>query len=478
MFLADDTFFNDPEFRQMLKTFEEAASQGTPPFLDADELIDIADYYRMTDQTEKAIAVAKSAITLFPHATLPNVFMARSALREYDLERAQHYVSMIEEHDDPDYLYIKAELLLFQYRTEEANQLLTTYFNGLTDEDNGWFIKDVVNLYLDYEEYTDGYNWLMKYTDEKDSDYQDLLGRALYGIGQPEKGEQIFTQLTDQYPFEKRYWKMLADIQLAQHKTEAAITSSEYAIAIDPDDPAALNIKASALMEQENWQEAEEYFQMAIELRPTEGSFYLNRATCLIHYNDFDETIACLQDALDNSSDALNMAGSIYHQMALCHGALGNVETAKLLLKQSEKHGFIQSDIYIARGHIAQIERQYAEADRYFNKALAVAASPTDALVRIAVSMTDCRRFKKCLTLLKKKLPVTDEQCVQGISLMALCCLNLQLFDDFLYYLQLAAERNPIELRAVLGDYFPENMAVEDYYRFAYQHIYNPNQPL
>ena len=61
---------------------------------------------------------------------------------------------------------------------------------------------------------------------------------------------------------------------------------------------------------------------------------------------------------------------------------------------------------------------------------------------------------------------------------MALCCLNLQLFDDFLYYLQLAAERNPIELRAVLGDYFPENMAVEDYYRFAYQHIYNPNQPL
>ncbi len=478
MLLADDTFFNDPEFRQMLKNYEEAASQGTPPFLDADDLIDIADYYRMTNQTEKAKAVAENAVALFPHATLPNVFMARNALREYNLEKAQHYVSMIEAHDDPDYLYIKAELLLYQYRTEEANQLLTAYFNGLPNEDNGWFIKDVVNLYLDYEEFASGYDWLMKYNDEKDNDYLDLLGRALYGIGQAEKGEQIFTQLTDQNPFEKRYWKMLADTQLAQHKIEAAIASSEYAIAIDPDDPAALNIKGTALMEQGDWTQAEEFFEKAIQLLPTECSFYLNRSTCLININDFEGTIACLQGALDNSNDAQKMAGTIYHQMALCHGALGNVETAKMLLDQSEEHGFIQSDIYIARGHIAQIERQYAAADRYFNKALSVAASPIDALVRVAVSMTDCRRFKKCLTLLKKKLPVTDEQCTQGISLMALCSLNLQQFDDFLYYLELAAERNPVELRAVLGDYFPENMAVENYYRFAYQHIYNPNNLL
>ena len=102
MLLTDDKFFNDPEFREMLKAYEEAASKGMPPFFDADDLIDIADYYRLTDQMDKAMEVAQNAIDLFPNATLPNVFMARNALQNDNLKEAEYYVSMIEAEDDPD----------------------------------------------------------------------------------------------------------------------------------------------------------------------------------------------------------------------------------------------------------------------------------------------------------------------------------------------------------------------------------------
>ncbi len=477
MLLADDAFFNDPEFRQMLKTYEEAVSKGIPSFLDADDLIDIADYYRMTDHMDEALAVAESAIALFPHETLPNVFMARNALQNDCLSEAQHYVDMIVEKNDPDYLYIKAELLLYQYKTEEADKLFTAYYDDLQINDYEWFIKDIVNLYLDYGEYGKCHAWLMKYNGDKDGDYYDLLGRTLYGIGRLGESEEIFNQLTDQYPFEKRYWKMLADAQLAQHKTEAAITSSEYAIAIDPDDPAALAIKGTALMELENWQQAAEFLKMAIKQQPSECTFYIHLATCLINLDDFEGTLMCLHNALKNSEEALRTAGSIYHQMALCHGALGNVDAAKLLLKAAEKRGVDKADIYVAKAHILQIDKQYAAADRYFTKALEVSLTPMDTLVRIAVSLTDCQRYKKCLALLKQKLPVMDERCTQGISLLALCCLQLHQTEDFLYYLRLAAERNPAELRAVLGSYFPEDLAAKDYYHFAYQRIHNTNQP-
>ena len=333
MLLTDDKFFNDPEFREMLKAYEEAASKGMPPFFDADDLIDIADYYRLTDQMDKAMEVAQNAIDLFPNATLPNVFMARNALQNDNLKEAEYYVSMIEAEDDPDYIYIKAELLIYQYKLEEAEQLLEAKFHELTNDDNGWFIKDVANLYLDYGEYERGYTWMMRYCDVKDDDYKELLGRALYGTWKLEECESIFTELADKYPFDKKYWKVLAEAQLSQNKFDEAINSSEYAIAIDPDDPVPHGIKASALMGKGNWEEAVKFFKTALSHAQYDCSGYIQLATCLINTNEFKEALEWLEKALKESGNAREYAGAIYHQMALCQGALGNNEEAKKLLE-------------------------------------------------------------------------------------------------------------------------------------------------
>lgn len=476
MLLTDDKFFNDPEFREMLKAYEEAASKGMPPFFDADDLIDIADYYRLTDQMDKAMEVAQNAIDLFPNATLPNVFMARNALQNDNLKEAEYYVSMIEAEDDPDYIYIKAELLIYQYKIEEAEKLLEAKFHELTNDDNGWFIKDVANLYLDYGEYERGYTWMMRYCDVKDDDYKELLGRALYGTWKLEECESIFTELADKYPFDKKYWKVLAEAQLSQNKFDEAINSSEYAIAIDPDDPVPHGIKASALMGKGNWEEAVKFFKTALSHAQYDCSGYIQLATCLINTNEFKEALEWLEKALKESGNAKEYAGAIYHQMALCQGALGNNVEAKKLLDKAEDKGENKTDLYVARAHILQTEKQYEAADRYFNKALELSTDQMHTLIRIAISLTDCQRYKECLQLLKEKLPVIDENCTEGLSLLALCSLRLNQAEDFLYYLRLAAERNPIELRMILGAYFPENMATKDYYDFAYKQIHKSKQ--
>ena len=43
--------------------------------------------------------------------------------------------------------------------------------------------------------------------------------------------------------------------------------------------------------------------------------------------------------------------------------------------------------------------------------------------------------------------------------------------EEFLYYLKEACERNPEEAKAILGEYFPEDLNPKDYYNYALEHL-------
>jgi hypothetical protein len=54
---------------------------------------------------------------------------------------------------------------------------------------------------------------------------------------------------------------------------------------------------------------------------------------------------------------------------------------------------------------------------------------------------------------------------------MALCCHDLEYYDECLSYLKLAVEKNPKEARQVLSYLFPADMAPADYYDYMAEHI-------
>ena len=41
----DEEYFKSQEFRELLNNYETTVEQDMTPFLDVDELVDIADYY-------------------------------------------------------------------------------------------------------------------------------------------------------------------------------------------------------------------------------------------------------------------------------------------------------------------------------------------------------------------------------------------------------------------------------------------------
>lgn len=108
----NEDYFNSEDFKELLDSYETALQAGEQPFMDADDLVDLADYYNYNGEGDKAAEAIERALDLYPDSTLPNVFKAREALAMGDCELAHHYAESIGDHDDPDYHYLTAEIMI------------------------------------------------------------------------------------------------------------------------------------------------------------------------------------------------------------------------------------------------------------------------------------------------------------------------------------------------------------------------------
>ncbi|MDE7089716.1 MAG: hypothetical protein K2O54_06315, partial [Prevotella sp.] len=61
-------YFDSEEFRELLADYETSIDAGLPVFMDANELAEIADYYQMSEEYEKAEDAITLALSLSPGA--------------------------------------------------------------------------------------------------------------------------------------------------------------------------------------------------------------------------------------------------------------------------------------------------------------------------------------------------------------------------------------------------------------------------
>ena len=143
----DEDYFNSNDFQELLHSYEASVASGDTLFLDADDFVDIADYYNYNDATDKAIEVVEQALELYPDDVLLNVFMARQALLDADYDTASEYADRIGDKEAPDYHYLVAEILIARGSIDEADEYLRKLYAQLDSDEVNDFIKDVGNLY-------------------------------------------------------------------------------------------------------------------------------------------------------------------------------------------------------------------------------------------------------------------------------------------------------------------------------------------
>ena len=461
---SDDEYFNDEEFREILDEYEEAGKSGQPLFMDADDLADIADYYQMNGRYEEARQAIDTAAERDPHALGVLNYQIHEALQDGQVDRAQELLDSIMEQESPEYIYDRAEILIARDKVEEADQYLREKLMDTPSDEYQDYVLDVANIYTDYGLNDKAMEWMMRARQENSEDFKELMARTLFGLGKYEDSERIFNELIDSNPFQKRYWHALASAQYMKEDYNASVSSSEYAIAIDPDDPEGVIAKANALFRLENFEGALEYYERYSKLEPDDEFGLLHQGTCLINLGRFEEALHRLLQAADTAPEDSELLVDIYQELAFTYSELHEVELALHYIDLTDNLDCDHDDMTVIRGHVLLANAHLEEAEQMFRQALRQSDNDPHVMMRILVSLYDNKYVEAAYVMFKKFLNSVDDDWTEGFAYMALCCWDKGLTEEFMKYLELACQRNPQEARLVLSGLFPADVAPKDYY--------------
>jgi len=465
----NEEYFNSEEFKELLNNYETSMKAGDTPFMDVDDLVDIADYYNQAGDVDEAMEAVDFALQLYPTATLPNVFMARDALTNQDFSKAREYLDRIEDHDDPDYHYLKAEIMIAEGHIDDADHYLRDYGLTVDADEHEDFVKDCANLFIDYGINYKAYEWMMRSMGDNSNDFKELMARTLFGLGKFKDSERLFNELIDSNPYSIKYWKALAGVQLMAEDYTNAIKSSEYAIAIDPTDSEGLLCKANALMHLQNYEEAAKYYQKYSELEPFDELGFFHHGVCLIYMGKHEKALKELLKAERISSPNSDALLQIYQELAFCYSALKQPNKALEMIDKTEDLTDDHNNFLVIKGHIMMENGLVEGAEKVWKKALIDSNFSSTTLLRIIVSLYDNHYLKPAYNMLKKYCDSSSEDVdfpSEGYSYMALFCHDLGYKEEFLKYLSIAVEKDPQQARTILGPLFPPNTDVNDYYNY------------
>ena len=465
--MTDDTaYFESEGFKKLLEQYEDSVKSGHPVYMDADDLADIADYYHYEGRLDDAAAAIELALQFNPDAIGPLLYKAREALSLNNFRTARDYAERIRIIDQAEYLYLLGESLICEGKTEEADELFRKQFMELPPDEQMDYVYDVANLFAEYNDYNKSFEWMARSQGDDSDDFKELMARTLFGIGKYEDSSKLFNELMDHNPYSKVYWHALARAQFMSEDYGASIASSEYAIAIDPNDAESILTKANGLYHLENFEEALSYFEKYSEKNNNDEFGYLHQGTCLINLGRFEEAISRLLIAEDLALPDSQYLPEIYQELAFAYSELKQPETALYYIDKTENLDCDHIDMEVIRGHILVANKRLREAEIVFKNVILESGNAPKTMLRVMVSLYDNRYISASYKLFKKFFNFVDDDWNEGYSYMALCCWDIKHYDEFIDYLKKAVEKNPKEAKMVLGHLFPIGMKVTEYQQF------------
>ncbi len=464
--MYEDDYLNDEEFREILEEYEQTVKTGQPVFMDVDDLFDIADYYQLTNRYEEANKAIDRALELQPDSTTAIAYRVRNLINAGEYENAEEMLDKIVERQSPDYVYTKAEIMIAQNKTEEADSYLRECLKEVPPDEYQDYVLDVANLYTDYGYGDKSMEWMMRAKHEDTEDFKELMARTFFDLGKYKDSERIFNELLDANPFQKRYWNALANAQFMNEEYSASITSSEYAIAIDPKDTEAIIAKANGLYRLENYEEALKYYISYSEKQPNDEFGLLNQGICLVNMGSYKDATKTLLDAESVCKPDSPYLVDIFQELAFCYSELNMVEKALSYIDKAMEIEGNHADLMVIKGHILLHNNNIAEAEAVFKEAIASSDDSTHTMLRVIVSLYDNNYLQTAYDMFKDYFDLENRTDEDGYAYMTLCCWDMKRYDEFMYYLKLACEKNPKETKLVLSHLFPDSLKPQEYYKY------------
>ncbi len=459
-------YFDSEDFKKVLNRYEQSVKSGQSIYMDSDDLADIADYYQYNHRPDDADQAIQLALEYNPEAIGPLLYMGRKAMVAGLYDTAREYAEKIKAVESMEAIYLKGEILIYEGKVEEADEFFRAQLNEVYPDELMDYVYDVATIFSDYSFFEKALEWMLRSKGDESDEFKELMARTLFNLGKYKDSERIFNELIDHDPYSVKYWNALANAQLMNKDFGASITSSEYAIAIDPNDAESILSKANGLFNLSNYEEAYTYFKRFNELMPEEEYGYLYQGTCLATLDRFEEAISILKKGIEISSKDSPCLPEIYQELAYTYNEIMMPETALFYLDQTLDLDCDHIKVEIMKGHILLSNKRPKEAEIVFRNALIQSANSPRIMLRIIMSLYDNYYKRASYILLKRFLNHVEDDWKDGYAYMALFCLEMKKHDEFLQYLKIACDKNLNEVKTVFNEFIPSEISPDEYYSY------------
>lgn len=388
---SDEKYFESTEFKSKLEYYEQCMEEGHSPFMDPDDLTDVADYYNYTWEPDKAQEAIDLALELHPGATMPLAFKVRECMMYGQFDEAEEYLKRIINKDDPEACYAKAELLIAQGKLDEADSFLEKQYKKQDIDSQQDFIIDAATIWEDFQYNDRALKWILRAVPQQlDNEALELIARIHFGLKHYDDSIKIYEQIIDNKPFSQQSWYALASAQLISDKIEDAEKSINFALAIKPDDIECLQLKGNILMRQEKFDKALETYIRCQKLMPSDMMNYINLATCYYATNNSKMAKKMSLKALksiDNNDNGVALQAC--EQLVLLELEQNNVKAANKWVKMAEQISEDPAEPLMLKAHVMLFQKRLRESMQMFQDAVELSSNKREVIIRMLASLLD-----------------------------------------------------------------------------------------
>ena len=474
----NNKYYQSRHFLRLLHRYEKAISEGQVPYMEADELTDIAEYYMTGKQDAKANQAIKAAIDMHPDSVDPQIFLARQRMFYGRLEEARNIIDSITEQDDLEVIYIRAELFIKEGHTDDASKFLLKQLPQMQDSLDT-YLYDCTSIFMDYDKWEQAAEWLeqLKGAFPNHPRLPIMDAEIKMGLDDYEDAYTLLKEILEEEPYESDAWDLLAESCVQLEKYAEAMEAADYALAINPKDSTALLMKANAYMHEGPMEEALELYKQYLELQPDDLSVQISLALCYSSEERFKEVLPVLdkaeQQALKTPERTTDLS-QILQLKAFALSRLDRIPEAITLVEKAKEY-CNENDVwkcYMTEGDIYLQGKETKLAEENFAIALSKSPEQGDTLFNIALSYSNAGYNDVAIDLLDDVWTIFGTQ--EGrfvVPHLANCYLRKNDMENFLMYLKLAPYCDREATIFLFRDRFP-GIAPEDYYAYAYREVH------
>ena len=454
---------------------------GQMGYMDAEDLADLADYYSMlAEDDEAADEVIDFAMTLHPDAVEVTVFRARRALREGDLTAAEELASELDADNFREAALLRAEVMVCRKENAHALDYVVTVAATDIDEDLDYFFYDAAYIFFDHGDMDSAMTLGHKLEDIAPDWYStwELLADIYISEELFQPAMAYVEKMLDEEAFDVETWNWAAEASCGMGDMERAMESVDYALAIDPDNVRARQLKAWLLSADGHPAEAHDIYSELQQCQPDDAEHWLYDVQPLLDTDRNNEALDAARRALQLlPPDAPSMAYA-HEMMAMalsanghCVEALDHVDAAEGIAATDAE----RAELQLMRVRICLLTKQPRRAADYVAAAQkADAPHAADTLYRAAALFYEYYYDDLALPMFREAdtRADTDMQHANCQAYIAACLINGGKKKEALPHLRCAVDMKAEVLDELFAELFPAGVLPADYPDYLYPDIH------